>query len=108
MRSHFDAKDFLLLSHVKISKLIDAKIESCKSRSVAHDNFVIGTGGGEKAFVILTVEIMPGRSLEIRSELGKILSEDLEATLAGAGDFLDVQVSVHVKELSETYIVKKM
>lgn len=103
LNAHFNPRDFLLNSHVKIAKQIDTKLENCKSRVIMHDNFVMGSGGDEKAFVILTVEILQGRDFDIRSKLADDLLGYLHGTFYDDNLDLVVQLSVQIKELSGVY-----
>lgn len=97
------ATNFLLDTHITIAKIINTKVESCKSRIICHNHTVVGAGGDDKGFVILTIEILPGRDDATRQALGETLLASLNACVAGVQHFQDVQLSVHVKELSDHY-----
>lgn len=108
MKPHFDPKNYLLNMHVKLSKVLDANIKGYKSRSVCHDDFVIGMGGEDKAFVILTMEILPGRNDAMKARLGEMLSDELSVAVAGVNHFLNVQLSVHLKDISGLYLKNEL
>ena len=68
-----------------------------KSRVLRHDLFVIGDGAPDQAFVTLDVQIMSGRTDEVKAQLSEALLATLAAcfprTRAGMRLSLTVQIS---------------
>jgi len=102
--------------HQTVADTIDTNISSCKSKVIRYVNTVndecfIGNGfsplesikGNEKpGCVLLTVEILPGRSHEDKTKLGKTLLKLMKATFEIQAQ-PNIQLRCHIKELSDYY-----
>ena len=68
-----------------------------KSRVLRHETFVIGDGAPDQAFVTLDVQIMCGRTDEVKAQLSEALLAKLAAyfprTRAGMRFSLTIQIS---------------
>lgn len=90
--------------HQLLVKVIDANIESCKSRAVEQSHYFIGSGGDKKAFVYLHIEMLAGRALEKRQALGEQAQALLKEYYIPSSKDLELQISVRVSDMdSDTY-----
>jgi 5-carboxymethyl-2-hydroxymuconate isomerase len=68
-----------------------------KSRFLRHEVFVIGDGAPDQAFLTLNVQILGGRSDEVKARLGEallpVLTKAFPRTLAGMKCSLTVQIT---------------
>lgn len=103
LSTHIDAQSFLKNAHADISSLINTDIHNCKSRITAHKNYVVGNGAQGNAFVLLTVEILPGRTQEAKENLGKHLLKKLQDAFKSVPEALNLQFSCHIAELDKNY-----
>lgn len=71
--------------------------EDIKSRVLRHESFVIGNGEQNQSFITLTIQILDGRSDEMKCELARMASEILigafPKSLAGQKCSITVQIS---------------
>jgi 5-carboxymethyl-2-hydroxymuconate isomerase len=78
------------------------RIENCKSRAILLDDYLIGAGSSEGAFVHLEVRLFEGRSVAVKREMGKrfinLLGEYFETALAESGLQITVQIIEMQKE----------
>ena len=99
----WEPRPFLLNAHKLIAEIIDTDIQSCKSRIICHKKHCVGVGNYNDAYLILTVEIKPGREDAVRQKLGKDLMDALKAVLKDIDASTKLQISCHIKEVSEDY-----
>ncbi|HSX03624.1 MAG TPA: hypothetical protein VLG76_02720 [Rhabdochlamydiaceae bacterium] len=76
-----------------------ATLSRCQSRAISYENFYIGDGGENGAFVYLQVLLLEGRTpkqlQETGDELLKILQDAFKDLLTGH----PAQISVHLNEI---------
>ena len=70
-------KAFLKQVHEIIHQTIGASIASCKSRIITYDEYVIGDGEQNESFVYLTVNILSGRTEQVKIDLANRLYSEL-------------------------------
>ena len=72
-------------------------LDDIKSRVVRHERFVIADGAGDRAFVTLNIQILEGRSDEVKARISEaaleVLAEAFPITLKQRRCSLTVQVS---------------
>lgn len=82
----------------------EAKI---KSRIIRHDQYYIGNGNVENAFVHLTLAILNRHELAKQKRIGQQISSYLKTYFSGSADELNLAIRVEIRELEkETYFVK--
>ncbi len=79
--------------------------DDLKSRAIEHNNFYIGDGNPNQAFVTLNIQLLDGRSDELKKELAqsalKLFSLYFEKTLVELQTSITVQISdIHRKSYS--------
>jgi len=67
-----DWRQIVLQVHEQLISSGQFAAEDIKSRIVKHDHFVIGHGEPDRSFVTLNLQILDGRSDEIKHQLAKM------------------------------------
>ncbi len=65
--------------HALLVEFPPTKLADIKSRAVAHDTFLVGSGVPQSVFVHLTVSLLTGRSIDERKKMSQRLLDLLEA-----------------------------
>jgi len=89
--------------HSILEKILPTDIDSCKSRSIEHHNYHIGDGNPNNAFVHVSLDIMPGRSLDTQKNVGDNLMLILKNYFASSLAELNLQITLEITELPRTY-----
>ena len=77
-----------------------------KSRAVAHHDVLIGTAGGERGFVFVTLRLLAGRTADAKAALGERIAAVLrQHTPRPAG--MMVQLSVEMVDMDRASYVKE-
>jgi 5-carboxymethyl-2-hydroxymuconate isomerase len=92
--------------HQVLSNVCGVHVANCKSRAVRHETYVIGQGEVENAFVHLTVQIMKGRSPELKGELGCALMEVLQRYYTASAAQHRLQITVEIRDLQRAAYFK--
>lgn len=92
-------KPFLLQAHKLLVAIIKTDLATCRSTITKHQDYVVGDGGAENAFIQLSVRMLPGRSETTKHELGKHLSEIIHETFGDEIKHLKTQVRVCLTEV---------
>ena len=75
----------------------EIKEDDIKSRVIEHNNFYIGNGNPNQAFVTLNIQLLDGRSDEFKEDLAqsalKLLSIHFELTFEELKTSLTVQIT---------------
>jgi 5-carboxymethyl-2-hydroxymuconate isomerase len=99
-------RSFLTEAHQIITEVIDAKLADCKSRVLWHDTYLVGDGSENNAFVLVKLEILPGRTDQRKKLLAEALTKTLKEQLTSALNDFNIQISVHVRELDGVHYYK--
>jgi len=80
------------------------RLDNCKSRAVCQHEFRMGDGSERHAFVNVTLNLMKGRSLEWKRDIGeRFLNALMRAYHPETGEF-DLQITVNIGDIAhETY-----
>ena len=74
-------------------------IENCKSRAICHDKYFIGQGEAMNAFINLRVQLLEGRSIELKSQLGNELLGLLKRHYQSSMQQHNLQITIHVIDI---------
>lgn len=94
-----DWQSAALEMHAAVETIFGADITTCKSRLIAVQNFVVGTGGGGQGFVHITIAVMPGRSSEQFKTATDAVTALFERALNIAPLPVAVQITCEIREL---------
>ena len=98
-----DFNKFFLETHNLISNSLPTKLLGCRSRAMPFDNFVIGDGNLDNAFIHLDIYIKSGKSQELLQKVGNQILENLKSYLFKSSQKLQLQVSVEIREVGANY-----
>jgi 5-carboxymethyl-2-hydroxymuconate isomerase len=91
-----DVRRLLLEVHEALTATGLFTLADIKSRAVRHETFVIGDGDETRVFATLTIEILDGRSDEVKAAISaaalEVLARHFPASLAERACSLTVQV----------------
>ena len=91
-------KPFLLETHHILVNEIKTDLKTCRSTINKCTNYVINDGNSNDAFILLRIQMLPGRTDEIKNKLGKILFEKINTFFADEIKKYDTQVRVYLTE----------
>ncbi|MGW1074993.1 5-carboxymethyl-2-hydroxymuconate Delta-isomerase [Streptomyces sp. NPDC002537] len=98
----FDRRAFALELHELTAEMIDAPVDSCKTRFRRMEGAVIADGSPGRALVHVELAILPGRSEEAKACLSRAVLELVTRHTATA-DGTEVHASVEVRDLDASY-----
>lgn len=84
--------------HTVLHETAGAAISNAKSRAVAVRGYV-GDGSPSNAFVHLAIELMEGRSTEVKASISDQCLAIVDAAFRQAGEHRELQVTVSVSDL---------
>ena len=78
-----------------------ADIESCKSRALVSENFLVGSGSDRSSFIHLQLFLMPGRSESTKAEISQKLLNHTKTVLLSIlkEQNLSTSLSVSIEDL---------
>jgi 5-carboxymethyl-2-hydroxymuconate isomerase len=97
-------EQMLLECHQILVEKLPTQIESCRSRVVLHDIYVVGDNTPNHAFMHLTVKLLKGRTKELLMDTGELLKLKLQEFCSRSMEHLKLHISVEITELSDVYI----
>lgn len=86
--------------HRLLAEKLPTKIESCKSRTLVHSQYMIGDGRPENAFVHLDLRIMAGRTPEVLNEVGEHLMALLLTYFNASSQKWNLQITLEISNLN--------
>lgn len=92
-------KPFLLQAHKSLVAIIQTDLPTCRSTITKHQDYVVGDGAPENAFIQFSVRMLPGRSEATKQELGNHLLISIHDTFGGEIARLKTQVRVCLTEV---------
>jgi 5-carboxymethyl-2-hydroxymuconate isomerase len=102
-----DPKVLLKKIHLLVEEKLHTDIKNCKSRVIEHGSFLVGRGEEGNGFVHLSIQILDGRSKEVKAELGKASLEILADHFIGENDNRNLQITVRIEEMDRAVYFKK-
>ncbi|GGU85233.1 5-carboxymethyl-2-hydroxymuconate Delta-isomerase [Lentzea flava] len=94
----FSRREFALAVHNAASDLISSATKGFKTRFIVLDETVVGHGNPNHHMLHVIVDILPGRSEELRARLGEPVLDLLEAHLVIPAEH-SVQMTTEIREL---------
>ena len=92
--------------HQTINAIAGIKIENCKSKAIKLENFYIGDGSKSKGFLHLEVKFLAGRSIEVKSEIGRNLLQILKNQFEKSIKLLDSQITIEIIDIEKNCYYK--
>lgn len=92
--------------HAALADLGGIKKANCKSRAVCIDQYFIGDGSAETAFVHVDVRILEGRPMSTKQEIGKQLLAILCESFPSPANVGGLQVTVEIRDIQRAVYFK--
>lgn len=86
-----------------LAEMLPTELTGCKSRAYVCDNYCIGAGRSDDAFVHANLSVMPGRTPEKLQTLGQNLLTLLSNHFAAANLKLHLQITLEISESGKNY-----
>jgi 5-carboxymethyl-2-hydroxymuconate isomerase len=84
-------------------KEIKTDLRTCRSNITKIVDYVVGDNNPKNAYIILRIQILPGRTAEVKHRVGKILLEKIHANFSDEIKNHDTQVRVSLTETDKQY-----
>lgn len=94
-------KPFLLETHDILVKEIKTDLQTCRSHFLKVKNYVIGDNHPNNAYIILRIQMLPGRSDEIKNRTGEILLKIIYHAFENEIKKNHTQVRVYLTEIDK-------
>jgi 5-carboxymethyl-2-hydroxymuconate isomerase len=91
-------KPFLLEIHHLLVDTIKTDLETCRSLVTPYSDFVIGSGNNNTAFIQLTINMLPGRSDEVKDKLGAAIYEKIKQDFSAQINQFKTQIRVYLQD----------
>ena len=88
---------------ILVDCLPPAKINVCKSRAIECPIYYAGDGKPEKAFIHITLKILPGRTDAMIQQASTHLIQLFESHFSHSMEQLKLQITLEIAELSKHY-----
>lgn len=98
-----EIKSFLLQTHDILVREIKTDLRTCRSTISKFSDYVIGDGNSHNAYIILRIQMLPGRTNEIKNRAGKILLEKIYHDFSEEIKKYDTQVRVYLTETDKQH-----
>ncbi len=96
-------KPFLLKTHDILVQEIKTDLRTCRSSIAKISDYVIGDGDSNNAYIILRIQMLPGRTDDIKNRTGKILLEKIYNGFSDEIKKHDTQVRVSLTEIDKKH-----
>ena len=97
----------LLSLHRLLESTAGIKMENCKSRWRMAEEWLVGNGAAEAAFVHLDIRFLEGRPLEVKQALGHDALDILRDHFLEANDMVDLQITVEIRDILRSAYFKE-
>jgi 5-carboxymethyl-2-hydroxymuconate isomerase len=90
--------------HIFLTNELPTQLASCKSRVIRYDEYAIGDGADNHAFLILTLAILPGRAESLLKTIAASIQDQLKTYCAQSAQQFNLNVCVIVRDLPAIYL----
>jgi len=95
--------DFFQKLHASMIDIIGTDLQTCKSSACILDQYCIADGIKKNGFIVLYIQILPGRNTSQKDELKEKAGQLLLDLLKSACCKIDVQARVLINEVNQQY-----
>ena len=89
--------------HSILEKTLPTDINNCKSRAIACDDYYIGQGQPNNAFIHISLKIMPGRDFETLKNTADAMMSTSKNHFSGSLQKLNLQITIEIIDLEKAY-----
>lgn len=90
--------------HQIICETLKTELASCKSRLQRINDYLIGEGSPQNAFVHLTIALLPGRDEQLLQSTAEIILNKLKNIFHQSLQKLNLQITVGMQNLPNVYL----
>jgi 5-carboxymethyl-2-hydroxymuconate isomerase len=91
--------ELLLQLHRLLESAAGVPVGNCKSRWRKLEEWAVGDGGVESAFVHLDIRLLEGRAPEVLSETGRSVLDILKSHFLPGPQGREVQITIEIQEI---------
>lgn len=95
-----DFRCFFKELHTILASSGHIQLDQLKGRAVCHDNYFIGDGAADRAFIYLQISLLDGRDLAVRKSLGEQAFAHLRASFPLSLEKLRCSMTLEMREMS--------
>jgi len=95
--------DFLKETHRTLVEIIKTDLLTCRSTITKHQDYLIGDGNPNNAFIQLSIRMLPGRSKATKDALGQRLLAIINQTFSKEIARCETQIRVYLTEVEKDY-----
>lgn len=103
LAGQWDPASFLAYLHSEVCETLGVQEVQCKSFAVCHDQYRIGDGNPSRAFILVVIEMVSGRSDGLKEKLAGRVLERLRQLLSPIDREDLIQLRCHIKDLDRHY-----
>jgi 5-carboxymethyl-2-hydroxymuconate isomerase len=92
--------------HKILADNLPTKIESCKSRAVEQEDYYIGNGDSENAFICVQLQVMSGRPKDVLNFVAENILAEFKNHFSKSLAQRKLQITLEMIELSEEMYFK--
>lgn len=92
--------------HAVLTELGGIKPVNCKSRAVKVDQYYVGVGAADSAFVHADVRFLEGRSAVVKQDIGRAILAVLRENFPPPANVRDLQITVEVRDIQRSMYFK--
>ena len=96
-------KSFLLETHDILVQEIKTDLRTCRSCISKISDYIIGDDNPNNSYIILRIQMLPGRTDEIKNRTGNILLEKIHHDFSDEIKKYDTQVRVYLTETDKKH-----
>jgi 5-carboxymethyl-2-hydroxymuconate isomerase len=89
--------------HTLLADMLPTEVRSCISRAVEYDQYHIGEGQPNKAFIHVNLKVKAGRTFEVLQKTSESLLKAIKEHCMESYQQKSLQISLEVIELPYTY-----
>lgn len=95
--------EFFAATHKILAETLPTNLDDCKSRAIKQDNYYIGDGNSDGAFVYAYIQVKAGRSEAVLRAVEQQMLALLESHFAQSRRERNLQITLQIRELSPYY-----
>ena len=98
--------ELFLSVHGLLNAVAGIRSENCKSRWREVEEWVVGSGDSDSAFVHLEIRFLEGRGLEVQQAVGEGVLGILKDHFLPGPEGVDIQITVDIQEMRKSTYFK--
>ena len=96
-------ENFLLEVHGILVQEIKTDLRTCRSSIIKNSHFLIGDGSEKNAYIMLKIQMLPGRADIIKNRLGELLLKKIKRDFSKEIASFDLQLRVYLTETEKNH-----